>query len=82
MIHDIVRATLIVAVLACSAAILLETRERLAVIDTAARLMVAHHPQPMPMPVYQPVPQPEQGRLQRLGGAVTNLADAALSVIR
>lgn len=82
MIHDTLRAALVVAVLACSAAILLETRERLAVIDAAARLMVAQHQQQIPMPVYQPVPQPEPGRLQRLGGAVTNLADAALNVIR
>ena len=82
MLHDIVRATLIVAVLAASAAILLETRERLAVIDAAARLMVNQHQQPMPMPVYQPVQHSEPGRLQRLGGAMTNLADAALAIVR
>jgi hypothetical protein len=82
MLHDIVRAALVVAVLSASAAILLETRERFAVIDAAARLMAAQHSHQVPMPVYPPYSQPQPGRLQSLGRAMTDLADAALAIVR
>lgn len=81
MIHDTLRACLIIAVLAAAASILVETRQRLAILDLSAR-MVAQQPQMMPMPACQPVPQPEPGRLQRFGRATLDLADAALGVIR
>ena len=82
MIHDTLRAALLIAVLAAAASILVETRERLAVIDLSRHLASSSQPQPMPMHVYQPAPQPEPGRLQQLGRATMNLADAALSVLR
>lgn len=82
MIHDTLRACLVVAVLAAAASIAVETRHRLAVIDLSARLVTAHQPQMAAAPVYQPMPQPEVGRLQRFGRATLDLADAALGVIR
>ena len=82
MMHDTLRACLIVAVLAAAASIAVETRHRLAVIDLSARLAATSQPQVMPMPAYQPMPQPEPGRLQRFGRATIDLADAALGVIR
>lgn len=82
MIHDTLRACLLIAVLAAAASIAVETRQRLAVIDISARLVTHQQPQMMPMPVYQPLPQPEPGRLQRFGRATLDLADAALGVIR
>lgn len=82
MIHDTLRACLIVAVLAAAASIAVETRHRLAVIDLSARLAASPQPQAMPMPAYQPMPQPEPGRLRQLGRATLDLADAALGVIR
>ena len=82
MIHDSLRAALLVAVLAAAASILVETRHRLAVIDLSARLVVHQHPKAVPMTAFQPMPQPEPGRLQRFGRATLDLADAALGVIR
>jgi hypothetical protein len=81
MIHDTLRACLIVAVLAAAASIAVETRHRLAVIDLSARLAASSHPQAMPMPAYQPI-QPEPGRLRQLGRATLDLADAALGIVR
>lgn len=82
MIHDTLRAALLIAVFAAAASILVETRHRLAVIDLSARLVTNQQPQMGPMPAYQPMPQPEPGRLQRFGRATIDLADAALGVIR
>ena len=82
MMHDTLRACLIVAVLAAAASIAVETRHRLAVIDLSARLAASSHPQAMPMPAYQPMPQPEPGRLRQLGRATLDLADAALGIVR
>ena len=82
MIHDTLRACLIVAVLAAAASILVETRQRLAILDLSARLAATSQPQMAPMPADQPMPQPEPGRLQRFGRATLDLADAALGVIR
>jgi hypothetical protein len=79
MMHDTLRACLIVAVLAAAASIAVETRHRLAVIDLSARL--AAMPQPQAMPTYQPIP-PEHGRLRQLGRATLDLADAALGIVR
>ena len=82
MIHDTLRAALLVAVLAAAASILVETRHRLAVIDLAARLVANQQPQMVPVHSYSQQMQPEQGRLQRFGRATIDLADAALGVIR
>ena len=82
MIHDTLRAALLIAVLAAAASIAVETRQRLAVIDIASRMATPMQPQAMPTPVYQPIQQPEPGRLQRFGRATLDLADAALGVIR
>lgn len=82
MIHDTLRAALLIAVLAAASSIAVETRQRLAVIDIASRMATPPQPQAMPMPAYQPIPQPEPGRLQRFGRATINLADAALGVVR
>jgi len=82
MIHDTLRAALLIAVLAAAASIAVETRHRLAAIDLSARLVMHQHPQMMPQPAFQSMPQPEPGRLQRFGRATLDLADAALGVIR
>lgn len=82
MVHDALRACLVVAVLAAAASIAVETRQRLAIIELSARLVTHQQPQMVPQPVYQPLPQPEPGRLQRFGRATLDLADAALGVIR
>lgn len=79
MIHDTLRALLVIAVLAAGCSLLVETRHRLAVIELSARLAT---PQPYAVPAYQPVPQPEPGRLRTLGRATLDLADAAFGVIR
>lgn len=81
MIHDTLRAVLIVAVLAACCALLVETRHRLAVIELSSRMVSA---QPYGMPVYQPLPQPqpETGRLRQLGRATLDLADAAFGLVR
>jgi len=81
MIHDIVRAALVIAVLATGCALLVETRHRLAVIELSSRMVAA---QPYAQPAYQPIqqPQPEPGRLRQLGRATLDLADAALGIVR
>ncbi len=78
MIHDTLRALLIVAVLAAGSSLLVETRQRLAAVELASRMAT----QPQPMHAYQPIPHPQPGRLQQFGRATLNLADAALGVIR
>jgi hypothetical protein len=79
MIHDIVRAALVIAVLAAGCSLLVETRHRLAVIELSSRMVAA---QPYAQPAYQPIPQPEPGRLRQLGRATLDLADAALGIVR
>lgn len=81
MIHDTLRALLIVAVLAAGCALLVETRQRLAMLEIATRLASQ---QPYAQPVYQPIPQPtpQPGRIQQLGRATLELADAALGIVR
>jgi hypothetical protein len=76
MIHDTLRALLIIAVLAAGSSLLVETRQRLAAIELAVRMT------PHPAMTYQPMPQPQPGRLQQFGRATLNLADAALGVVR
>jgi hypothetical protein len=76
MIHDTLRALLIIAVLAAGSSLLVETRQRLAAVELASRMAT----QPQPTMAYQPMPQP--GRLQQFGRATLNLADAALGVVR
>jgi hypothetical protein len=78
MIHDTLRALLIIAVLAAGSSLLVETRQRLAAVELASRMAT----QPHPMHTYQPMPQPQPGRLQQFGRATLNLADAALGVVR
>jgi len=78
MIHDTLRALLIVAVLAAGCSLLVETRHRLAVIELSTRLAM----QPYAVQAQHPLPQPEQGRLRQLGRATLDLADAALGVMR
>jgi hypothetical protein len=81
MIHDIVRAALVIAVLAVGCSLLVETRHRLAMLEIATRLVSQ---QPYAHPAYQPIPQPqpEPGRLRQLGRATLDLADAALGIVR
>jgi hypothetical protein len=81
MIHDTLRALLVVAVLAAGCSLLVETRQRLAVIELSSRMVAA---QPYAPPAYQPIqqPQPEPGRLRQLGRATLDLADAALGIVR
>jgi hypothetical protein len=78
MIHDTLRALLIVAVLAAGCSLLVETRQRLATLEIATRLASA---QPYAQPAYQPMPQPEPGRLRQFGRATLELADAALGIV-
>jgi hypothetical protein len=81
MIHDTLRALLVVAVLAAGCSLLVETRQRLAMLEIATRLAGQ---QPYAQPVYQPLtqPQPEPGRLRQFGQASLELADAALGILR
>jgi len=79
MIHDTLRALLIVAVLAAGCSLVVETRQRLATLEIATRLASA---QPYAQPAYQPMPQPEPGRLRQFGRATLELADAALAIVR
>jgi hypothetical protein len=79
MIHDTLRAVLIVAVLAAGCSILVETRHRLAVIELSALMVTA---QPYAAHVGQPMPQPEPGRLRQFGQSAINLADATLGIFR
>ena len=80
MIHDIVRAALVVAVLAAGCSLLVETRQRLAMLEIATR--IASQQPHTATPVYAPAPQPEPGRLRQLGRATLDLADAALGIVR
>lgn len=80
MIHDTLRAALVVAVLAAACSLLVETRQRLAMLDIATRI-AANQPQPVAH-AYAPAPQPEPGRLRQLGRATLDLADAALGIVR
>jgi hypothetical protein len=81
MVHDALRAMLVVAVLAVSCSLLVETRQRLAMLEIATRIAAA---QPHAATAYQaqPIPQPEPGRLRQLGRATLDLADAALGIVR
>jgi len=81
MIHDIVRAALVVAVLAAGCSLLVETRQRLAMLEIATRIASQ---QPYAQAAYQPMPQPQPqpGRIQQLGRATLELADAALGIVR
>jgi len=79
MIHDTLRAVLIVAVLAAGCSILVETRQRLTVIELSSRMVAA---QPYAQPAYQPMPQPDPGRLRQFGQSAIDLADATLGIFR
>jgi len=79
MIHDTLRALLIIAVLAAGCSLVVETRQRLATLEIATRLASA---QPYAQPAYQPMPQPEPGRLRQFGRATLELADAVLGIVR
>jgi hypothetical protein len=79
MIHDVLRAALVIAVLAAGCSLLVETRQRLATLEIATRLAGQ---QPYAQPAYQPMPQPQPGRLRQFGRATLELADAALGIVR
>lgn len=79
MIHDTLRALLVIAVLAAGCSLLVETRQRLATLEIATRIASQ---QPYAQPACQPIPQPQPGRLQQLGRATLELADAALGIVR
>jgi len=79
MIHDTLRAALVIAVLAAGCSLLVETRQRFAMLEIATRLASQ---QPYAQAAYQPMPQPEPGRLRQLGRATLDLADAALGIVR
>lgn len=79
MIHDLVRTACVIATMAVASSLLVETRLRLAAIETAQRQAMA------PPAVYASTPPqeaPATGPLARLGAATVGLADAALGVIR
>lgn len=82
MIRDLVRTACFVAAMAAACSLVIETRERLAVIDLAHRQAlgtVAYAP-PAALPAAS---QPEPpGPLARLGRATVGWADAALGVVR
>lgn len=84
MIRDAFRAVLVIAVIATAAGIVIETRERLVVIDHASRMMAGHAANAYaPAHAYAaPAPAQTDGRLRTLGRAAINLADAALGVVR
>ncbi len=77
MIRDIVRAALVVVVMAVAASLLIEVRHNLAAIDLAHRSALAGQPV-----AYSPQPQPEPGPLRKVGRAALELADAAIGVVR
>jgi hypothetical protein len=78
MIRDILRAALVIALMAIGAALLVETRYQLAAIDVAHRQALA--PQMVTHPIPQPLEQP--GRLRQFGRSALNLADATLGIFR
>lgn len=79
MIRDAVRSAIAVATLAACASIIVETRERLLVIDHAGRIMASHAAHGY-APATPTPPQP--GRLRTFGRAALELADAAIGVVR
>lgn len=87
MIRDILRAALVLAVLAVGTSLVVEARWQLAMIDAAHRGLVASHAAP---PQWQPTPAhahaapatPPEAPLRRLGRAALDMADAALGVVR
>lgn len=89
MIRDIVRAALVVVVLAVATALVIEARWQLALIDSAHRGLMASHAAPpqwqqMPTPAHAhaaPATPPE-APLRRLGRAALDMADAAIGVVR
>jgi len=80
MIQDTLRAALVVAVLAAGCSLLVETRQRLAMLEIATK--IAANQQHNATPIYAPAPQPQPGRLRQLGRATLDLADAALGIVR
>jgi len=78
MLHDTLKAALVIAVMAAACSLLVETRHRLATIELASRLTIGH-PQPQH---YAAQPQPEHGPLRRFGREALDLADAALGIVR
>lgn len=81
MTRDVLRACLVVVTLAACASIVLETRERLIVLDHTGRLMAAHAAPAQAYAAPAPQPQPE-GRLRTFGRAAIDMADAALGIVR
>ena len=77
MTRDILRAALVIAVLAVASALLVETRLQLASIDLAHRVAL-HHSTPMVVAA----PQAPPNRIRRLGQATIELANSALEVVR
>jgi hypothetical protein len=87
MIRDILRAALVLAVLAVGTSLVVEARWQLAMIDAAHRGLVASHAappqwQPMPTPAHAAPATPPEAPLRRLGRAALDMADAALGVVR
>lgn len=80
MIRDLVRTACVIAAMAAACSLVIETRERLAVIDLAHRQAASWQGG---YAVAQPPAAPEPpGRLARLGRATLGWADAALGVVR
>jgi hypothetical protein len=78
MIHDTLRAALVIACMAIGAALVVETRYQLAAIDVAHRAATGQQ-----FAAYVPAPQQQQaGRLRQFGRATLELADAALGILR
>ena len=79
MLRDIVRACLVIAVMAVAAALLVETRYQLAAIDVAHRQTLG---QPAPLVATQQAQPQPPSPLRRLGRAGIDLADATLGIFR
>jgi hypothetical protein len=75
MIRDLVRTACVVLVMVVAAALVVEVRERLAVLDMAVRMQPVTYG-------YAPQAAPEPRPLARFGRATLDLADAALGVVR
>ncbi|MBM4023019.1 MAG: hypothetical protein FJ284_12430 [Planctomycetes bacterium] len=82
MIRDLVRTACVIVAMAVAAALLIETRQRLAVVDLAHRQALGSVTPAgyVPAPTGQ-TPEPP-GPLARLGRATVGWADAALGVVR
>lgn len=85
MIRDAFRAALVLAVVAGTAAVVVEARRELVVVEMAGQMgLAAIQRAGVAPPAWQAPGQdrPPEGRLRRLGRAAIDMADAAIGVVR